>query len=365
LWTADGQPGKKRDHELVSIEIAGRRIGEDCLPFIVAEAGINHEGEFDKAIQLVDAAVAAGADCVKFQCHITEAEMIPTVIRPEGISTESLWDIIKRCELTEAEERSLKNYCEKSGIIYLCTPFSREAADRLAAMDIPAFKIGSGELNALPLIEHIAKMGKPMIVSTGMNGLKDIAQTVDLIRSHNIPLALLHCTSMYPTAFEDVRLNAITELAKAFAVPIGFSDHSPGIYAPLGAVALGACIIEKHFTISRSWPGPDNPMSLEPSDLAELVKGAKAVFKSKGGSKAALAGEQPVIDFAFASVVTLKEIGTGERFTLDNTWIKRPGTGPIHGRELDRVLNKRASRPIPANVAVDPKDIDNWGIRDS
>ena len=342
------------------IEIAGRAIGDSAPPFIIAEAGINHEGEIKKAIEMVDAAVASGADCIKFQCHITEAEMVPSDIRPEGISTESLWEIIKRCELTEAQERHLKAYCEKKGILYLCTPFSREAADRLYAMDVAAFKIGSGEMNALPLIEHIARLGKPMIVSTGMNGMQEIAQTVEVMQRHNVPFMLMHCTSMYPTPYEKVRLAAIPELSKAFSVPVGISDHSLGIYAPLGAVALGASAIEKHFTISKAWPGPDNPMSLEPSELSELVTGARAVFEASGGNKGALPDEQPVIDFAFASVVTLQYIEAGESFTPQNTWIKRPGTGPIHARDLDRVLNRKAARPLKPDVAVAPTDVVGW-----
>ena len=239
-----------------------------------SEAGINHEGDVNKAVQLIDAAVKAGADCVKFQCHITEAEMIPTDMRPGEISQESLWDIIKRCELTEDEERFLKSYCEDQGIIYLCTPFSREASDRLESLGVSAYKIGSGETNNLPLIEHIARKGKPIIMSTGMNDIESTRPSVDTIRKHSTPLMLMHCTSLYPTPFEKVRLGAIPQLAKEFDVPIGFSDHSLGVYAPMGAIALGACAVEKHFTISRDWPGPDTGMSIEPNELAQLVEGS-------------------------------------------------------------------------------------------
>jgi len=237
-----------------SINISGRIIGGGQPPFIIAEVGINHEGEVEKAIQMIDAAAAAGADCVKFQCHITEAEMIPTDMKPGKISEERLWDIIKRCELTEDEEKRVKAYCEEKGVIYLCTPFSREAADRLEAMNVEAYKIGSGECNNLPLLEHIAQKGKPIILSTGMNDIQSIRRSVSVIQKYDLPLILMHCTSMYPTPYERVRLGAITELLEEFGLPVGLSDHSLGIYTCLGAVALGACVLEKHFTVTR-WTG--------------------------------------------------------------------------------------------------------------
>jgi len=332
------------------------RIGDDYPPFVIAEVGINHEGDFQKALQLIDAAVAAGADCVKFQSHITEAEMIPTDMKPGKISDERLWDIIKRCELTEDEERAVKRYCEQKGIIYLCTPFSREAADRLEAMNVVGFKIGSGECNNLPLIKHIARKGKPIVLSTGMNDLESVRVSVEAIRELDCPVMLMHCTSEYPTPYEHVRLGAIQQLKDAFGLPVGLSDHSMGIYTSLGAVVLGASAVEKHFTISRSWPGPDCPISIEPDELAELVKGAKAIWLARGGMKTILPAEQPVIDFAYASVVTIKDVKAGEVLSLDNVWVKRPGTGPIKAKDLDKVLGKVARRDLPANVQISPED---------
>lgn len=340
--------------------LGNRPIGSEQPPFIIAEAGINHEGLFDKAIQLVDSAILAGADCIKFQCHITDAEMIPTDMKPGDISDERLWDIIKRCELTEEEEHEIKAYCEKKGIIYLCTPFSREAADRLNDMDLAAFKIGSGECNNLPLLEHIAGFGKPILLSTGMNDLASISESVKVIRKHDVPLLLMHCTSMYPTPYSKVRLGAIGELAKEFGLPVGLSDHSVGIYTCLGAVALGACVVEKHFTISRSWPGPDTSLSIEPHELHELVAGSRAVFAARGGSKDILPEEQPVIDFAYASVVTIDEIKAGEAFTPNNTWVKRPRSGLIDAKNLPNVLGKKAQRDLAMNVAIAPHDIEAY-----
>lgn len=343
-----------------NIQIGNRVIGPYDEPFVIAEVGINHEGEFDKAILMVDAAAEAGAHCVKFQCHITEAEMIPTDMKPGEISDERLWDIIKRCELTEDEELKVKQYCEKKGIIYLCTPFSREAADRLHSMKVNAFKIGSGECNNIPLLEHIAHFKKPIILSTGMNDLASVRRSVSAIQKSECPLMLMHCTSLYPTPYEKVRLGAIQQLMHEFDLPVGLSDHSIGIYACLGAVALGACALEKHFTLTREWPGPDISLSIEPNELRELVEGAKAIYKAKGGTKGVLEEEQPVIDFAYASVVTISPIKAGEKYTTQNTWVKRPGTGPILAADLNRVIGKKALNNLEKDCQIDTDDIEGW-----
>jgi len=342
------------------ISIGNRKVGDGHPPLVIAEVGINHEGDYEKALQMVDAAVAAGAECIKFQCHITEKEMIPTDMKPGEISDERLWDIIKRCELTEEEERNVQRYCAQKGILYLSTPFSREAADRLHAMDVPAFKIGSGECNNLPLLQHIARMGKPIILSTGMNDLDSVRRSVAAILEFNSELILTHCTSMYPTPYDKVRLGAITELREAFGLPVGLSDHSLGIYTCLGAVALGACVLEKHFTISRSWPGPDVPLSIEPDELAQLVAGASAIFQAMGGHKDILPEEKPVIDFAYASVVTVTPVKAGEKFSLENTWVKRPGTGSILASDLHKVLGKRALSDLESDSQLTPEVIENW-----
>ena len=342
------------------ILIEGRHIGTDHPPFVIAEVGINHEGNFEKAIQMADAAADAGADCVKYQCHITEEEMVPTDMTPGKMSTEKLWDIIKRCELTATEERAVQAHCKKRGILYLSTPFSRAAADRLNDMAVPAFKIGSGECNNYPLLDHIARIGKPIILSTGMNDVAAITDAVRTIQARNCPLMLMHCTSMYPTPYDKVRLGAIKDLQDAFGLPVGLSDHSLGIYTCLGAVALGACALEKHFTVTRSWPGPDVPISIEPQELTEMVKGARAIWEARGGHKTILPEEQPVIDFAYATVVTIRPVAKGELFSNENIWVKRPGTGPIPAREFDLVLGKRATRAIAADVHVAPADIDGF-----
>jgi len=341
-----------------SFSIADRKVGPEYPPLVIVEVGINHEGSLHKALQLVDAAVGAGAELVKFQCHITEKEMVPTDMTPGEISKEKLWDIIKRCELTADEEREVQNYCERKGVIYLSTPFSREAADRLDEMGVPAFKIGSGECNNFPLLEHIAAMGKPMILSTGMNDLVSVTKSVAAIRKYDVPLALMHCTSMYPTPYDKVRLGAITDLQRRFPrSPIGLSDHSLNIWTCLGAVALGACLLEKHFTVSRSWPGPDTGISIEPDELADMIEGTRAIWQARGGAKTRLEEEQPVIDFAYATVVTTASVKAGEMFSRDNTWVKRPGTGKILAERLGDVIGRKAVRDVPADVHVQPEDV--------
>jgi len=332
---------------MTTFEIQGRKIGADHPPLVIAEVGINHEGDLRKAIKLVDAAVKAGAECIKFQSHITAAEMIPTDIKPGKISDERLWDIIHRCELSEEEELKIKGYCERKGILYLCTPFSREAADRLERIGVSAFKIGSGECNNLPLIDHVARKGKPIILSTGMNDIPSIRESVQVIRKHRVPYMLLHCVSIYPAPYDKIRLNAVVQLRKEFKVPVGLSDHSFGIYTCLGAVALGAAALEKHFTISRSWPGPDNPFSIEPHELKDLVVGSRAVWRALEGDKAIQKEEKPVIEFAYASVVSIRDIKKGEILSLDNIWVKRPGTGKILVDQFYKVLGKKARTEIP------------------
>src|SRR3989338_7978652 len=292
--------------------ISGRRIGPGNPPFIIAEVGINHEGEYSKAVRLVDAAVRACADCVKFQCHITDKEMIYTDMKPGKISKERLWDIIKRCELTESEEKKIRKYCREKKIINL---------------------------------------------STGMNDIKSIRVSVNLFRKYKIPLMLMHCVSMYPTPYNNVRLPAISQLREEFNLPVGLSDHSSGIYICLGAVALGAVALEKHFTIKRSWPGPDNPISIEPGELRDLVKGSRAVWEAMKGRKEIQPKERPVIDFAYASVVTISPVGKGEFFSLKNIWVKRPGTGDFLAKDFDRLLKKKANRDLPAGVQVKREDV--------
>jgi sialic acid synthase SpsE len=339
------------------IQIHDRVIADDQPPLVIAEIGINHEGDVNKARRMVDDAIKAGCECVKFQCHVVDDEMIPNDVVP-GNATETIWDIMARCALSESDERELKRAVEDAGAIYLSTPFSRAAADRLEAMHVLAYKIGSGECNNYPLIRHIAGFGKPVILSTGMNDLSSIRPAVEILRGAGVSYALTHCTSMYPTPYSKVRLGAIGELRDAFPdAVVGLSDHSLGTYTCLAAVALGARILEKHFTSDKTWPGPDVAISLDPPELADLVRGSRAVFEALGGGKTILPEEQPTIDFAYACVVTTREVKSGELLSNENVWVKRPGTGEIKARDFEKVLGRRATRTIPANAQVGWKDV--------
>jgi len=342
---------------MTGFRIAHRDIGDAHPPLVIAEIGINHEGDAAKARRMVDDASAVGCECVKFQCHVIDDEMIPNDVIP-GNATESIWSIMARCALSEADERALKQYAEAKGLIYLSTPFSRAAADRLRTMDLPAYKIGSGECNNYPLVRHIATFGKPVILSTGMNDLESIGPSVEILRAAGVPFALTHCTSMYPTPYDKVRLGAIGDLHQAFPdALVGLSDHSLGNYTCLAAVALGARILEKHFTSDKAWPGPDVPISMDPAELGDLVRGSRAIFEALGGGKTILSEEQPTIDFAYACVVSIADINAGEALTASNVWVKRPGTGEIKARDFERVLGRRAARPIPVNTQVRWSDL--------
>lgn len=341
------------------IKILNRKIGLDFPPLVIAEIGINHEGSFKKAQQMVFDAHAAGAECVKIQTHIVGDEMIPLADKVIPSHTkESIWEIIERCSLSENEERRLKKIVEGLGMIFLSTPFSRAAANRLYKMNVPAFKIGSGECNNYPLVEHIAKFGKPVILSTGMNNIASINVAVQILLKNKVPFAILHCTSMYPTPYENIRLNSILELKKKFPHTIvGFSDHSVSIWPSLGAVSLGASIIEKHFTSSKKWLGPDIPLSIDPKELADLIIGSRTIYVSLSGSKQILSEEKPTINFAYASVVTIKDINKGDVFSEKNLWVKRPGTGQLKAKELKNILGMRSRRNLKKDMQLLRSDI--------
>lgn len=326
------------------MKIKKRIINQESPPLIIAEIGINHEGDINKAKQMVEDAYNSGAECVKFQMHVVEDEMSKEAkeVIP-GNADESIWEIMERCSLAKEEHIELKNYAEELGMIYLCTPFSRAAADVLEDMDVVAYKIGSGECNNYPLIEHIASFNKPIILSTGMNSIESIKRSVEILENYDINYSLLHCTSMYPAPYNKVKLGAIKDLKDNFPNAIlGLSDHSLGIYTALASIPLGARIIEKHFTSDKSWPGPDVSISIDPKELRELIIGSKAIFDALGGKKEVLAEEKPTIDFAYASVVAIKDIEKGESFSKDNIWVKRPGTGEIKAESFNKLLGKKS-----------------------
>lgn len=340
-----------------SIMIGNRHVGDNYPPLVIAEIGINHEGDINKAIQMVDDAHKSGCECVKFQCHVIDDEMIPNDVVP-GNAQETIWNIMDRCKLSEEEDVYLKNYVESKGMIYLSTPFSRAAAIRLENMGVPAYKIGSGECNNYPLIEHIARYGKPIILSTGMNNIPSIKMSTAIFEKYKVSYALMHCTSMYPTPYEKVRLGALKELKENFpGAVLGLSDHSIGNYTCFAAVALGASVLEKHFTSSKAWPGPDISISITPDELEDLITGSKAIHQARGGSKTILNEEKPTIDFAYACVVATKDIKAGEIFSGENIWVKRPGTGEIKAIDYEKILGKTAKCDIKLHSQIRWEDI--------
>jgi len=335
-----------------TIKIGNRTIGPDYPPLVIPEIGINHEGDINKAFKMVDDAFEAGAECVKFQCHIIEDEMIYNKVVPSN-SNESIWDIMKRCSLTEEEDICLKKYVESKGMIYLSTPFSKAAVERLERIGVTVYKIGSGECNNYPLVERIAACGKTVILSTGMNDIRNVSKSVAILHKHDVSFAILHCTSIYPTPYNKVRLGALKELMEAFpGAVIGLSDHSLSNYPCLGAVALGASILERHFTSDRSWPGPDIEISMNPDELKQLIDGSRIIHQALGGRKEILDEEKPTIDFAYASVVSIRPIKKGEIFTEKNIWVKRPGTGEMPAAEYKNMLGKAAATDIPCDVQL-------------
>jgi len=341
------------------IEIENRKIGLDFAPLVIVEMGINHEGSLETAFEMVDAAWKSGAEMVKHQTHIVEDEMSKEAknVIP-GNASVSIYEIMERCALNEEDETKLKEYIESKGMLFISTPFSRAAADRLERMGVSAYKIGSGECNNYPLIEHIASFGKPMIVSTGMNDIKSVRKTVNILEKYNIQYALLHTTNLYPTPVHLVRLGAMEELKKEFQNSIiGLSDHTTSNRACFAATALGACILERHFTDKMERPGPDIINSMDPIALKELIIGSEEISKMRGGKKEAAAEEQVTIDFAFATVVTIKAIKEGEIFTKDNIWVKRPGTGEIKAESFNELLGKKALKDIEDDSHVSWNDV--------
>lgn len=337
------------------IDINGRKIGIDYPPLVIAEIGINHEGSLEAAKEMVDAACMAGAEIIKHQTHVVEDEMSPEAKKViPGNTDVSIYEVMERCALNEEEEIELKQYVEEKGMIFISTPFSRAAADRLYRMDVPAYKIGSGECNNYPLIRHIASFGKPMIVSTGMNDIESIRKTVEIMEEYNVEYALLHCTNVYPTPPKLVRLGGMQQLEKEFPnAVIGLSDHTLNNNACLAAVAVGASVLERHFTDTKDRPGPDIVCSMTPNELSDLIQSAKEVAQMRGGVKEATREEQVTIDFAFSTVVTIKDITEGETFTEKNVWVKRPGTGEIKAVHYENILGKVATKKISANTHLE------------
>ncbi|HXV76608.1 MAG TPA: N-acetylneuraminate synthase family protein, partial [Candidatus Polarisedimenticolaceae bacterium] len=317
----------------------------------MAEIGINHNGSLDVARELVDAAARAGVEVVKHQSHVIADEMTAAAraVIP-GNADRSIYEIMAQCALSPDDERELKRYVESRGMIFLSTPFSRAAADNLQRMRVEGYKIGSGECNNYPLIDHVARFGKPVILSTGMNSIESVGPAVEILRAHRVPFALLHCTNVYPTPARLVRLGAMAELKAAFPdAVVGLSDHTQGNYTCFAAVALGAAIVERHFTDRMDREGPDVVCSADERAMAELIEGSRQIFLARGGHKTPVEEERVTMEFAFATVVAIRPIARGETLSRENIWVKRPGTGEIGAMHFERLLGRTAARDVPCD----------------
>ncbi|NBP57607.1 polyhydroxyalkanoate biosynthesis repressor PhaR, partial [bacterium] len=309
------------------MKIANREISLMHPPLVIAEIGINHGGSLQVAKKMVQAAALAGCEIVKHQTHFLEDEMTKEArnIFPPN-ANKSIWDVMEECALSPEDEIVLKKYAESLGLIYISTPFSRKAADFLNDIGVPAFKIGSGECNHLPLISHISRFGKPIIMSTGMQTIASLKPSVSILEAAGIEYALLECTNLYPSPPEDVSLRGILELREAFPQAIvGFSDHSMGPEMVLSSIALGACIVERHFTDSRYRKGPDIAASMDPSELKYLIDRSREIQIARNNPKKRTESEESVYKFARGSIVADKDLPAGHILTEEDIWARRPG----------------------------------------
>ena len=335
------------------VKIEDRLIGEEEPSFIIAEAGSNHNGSLEQARKMIDVAAESGADAIKFQ--IFKAESLYSKYTPEFsyLKGKSTYELIKSIETPREWIKELAGYCKEKGIVFLASVFDFEAVDLLDKY-VPAFKIASFEITDLELIKYAAEKGKPMIISTGMANLSEIEDAINAIKSVGNDdiddiddIILLHCNSLYPTPIEIVNLKAIETMRTAFKVPVGFSDHTLGIHIPIAAVAMGACVIEKHFTLDRNLPGPDHSFAIEPDELKEMVNCIRNVEKARGSGikeKSELESEEMYIK-ARRSIHAKVDILKGTKITRDMLIIKRPGYG-IRPKFIDIVVGRDVKKDI-------------------
>ncbi len=327
-----------------TISVNGREVGDGHRPYVIAEACINHGGKIEIAREMVFHARAAGCDAIKFQMHVLDDEMLRDTPQSANFD-EPLFDALARSNLSVAEHKELQALCQDIGIDYLCTPFSKASADLLEAeLNVGVYKLGSGECTNHPLQRHVAAKGKPMIISTGMTELEEVDETVNVLKRTKTPFALTHCVSAYPCPYNRVNLGVISLYRKRYGVPVGLSDHSIGIYTSLGAVALGACIIEKHFSLDRTQVGPDHKSSIEPDELRELAKGCRAVWEARGSRREIFCEEKEIVAWARESVVSVTDIPAGATISAAMVTVKRPspGEGAIPAKHLEETIGRIA-----------------------
>ena len=328
-------------------------VSESGPVVIIAEAACEHLGSIEVAKRMADAAKHAGADIIKFQFHLPD-EMLPGSIQFWGGSMD---DVLARYNLSVEAHVELMRYCGEVGIQYLCTPFCAAAADILDGLGVKAFKIGSGEMTNIPMVRHTAGKGKPMIVSTGMATIEEIEESVQVLKGEGARFVLMNCTSAYPPRYDQVNLGVIRRLQKRFGVIVGHSDHTPDIWTALGAVAMGAKVIEKHFTLNRSLKGPDYHISLEPQEFRTMVQAIRKLEAASGSDKRIYPEEEPVRRWAHHSVVSLCDIPARSVVTPEVVGVKRPGWG-IPAKYLGEIYGRVAKRDIPANSLLHWEDFE-------
>lgn len=341
----------------MEFEIRNKKIGYPHEAYIIAEGCDNHMGNLETAKEMALRAKLAGCDAIKFQHHIPDEEMLPDVPMSENFNI-PLYAFLKKYALKLEDHYSLKKYCDEINITYLCTPFSLKAALELNEIGIEAFKIGSGEMTDLPTLERIAKLGKPMIISTGMSTFEEIDRTYNTLLRYNIPLAFTNCVSEYPPKYEDMNLRVIPKMIERYKTAIiGHSDHTPDLYTSFSAITLGAKIIEKHVIINKLTPGPDQSVSIDFAQMKELVEGIRKIELANKGIKKVHRSEEIIRKWAFRSIISLCEIKKGQVITEDMVWSKRPGTG-IPSYRMNEVIGKTAIKNIEKNVLISWDDLD-------
>lgn len=342
------------------MEVKGRKIGSRYRPLVIAEIGINHGGDINVAKHMVKLAARSGAECIKHQTHFVDDEMTDEAksVFPPNANI-SIWDVIEQSSLSPDQEIELKKYAEDLGLIYISTPFSRKAADFLDEINVPAFKIGSGEADNIPLVRHICSFGKPIILSTGMQTIDSLKPTINILRDSQVPFALLECTNLYPSPPEIVSLQGILELKNAFPdAIIGFSDHSVGPSMALASVALGACIVERHFTDSRYRVGPDISCSMDPSELRFLIDRSIEIHTALLNPKHRSSPESEVYKFARGSIVADRNLKAGDVVKEKDIWARRPGTGEISANEFDSLIGKKLKKSLQKNTQLKWEDFE-------
>ncbi|MFA5097231.1 MAG: N-acetylneuraminate synthase [Candidatus Margulisiibacteriota bacterium] len=330
--------------------------------FIIAEAGVNHNGSLRLAKKLVDAAKKAGADAVKFQTYRTEdlvTRRAPkAAYQNKTVPGKSQYDMLKSLELSVQEFKALSSYCRKKKILFLSTPFDIRSADLLRSLGMKMFKVSSGDLTNIPMLKHIAKYKRPIILSTGMATINEVKEAVKAVYSAgNRKIVLLHCTSNYPARYEDVNLRAMDTMAKELGLPVGYSDHTQGLEISIAAAARGASVIEKHFTLSRKMKGPDHMSSIEPDELSKLVSAIKKVELSMGdGVKAPRNSEKAALRVGRKSLVASVDIPKGSRLTRQMIAVKRPGTG-MSPSNIGKIIGRTAKKDIGKDKLIMEGDI--------